>query len=159
MLPYLQAIRHAEVTMPIKNPHQVETTDHLSLLKTRFERIDGVVRQGLDTRQCLRIARLAVCRARPSRASPRLIVIGSVFRKDSSKVLDVEHEQMIRAVLPPIVSMVSIDRGGDDDHPTRGAGAMASRGLSPLLALEVSEAGRPAINRCGSAGIDPADEH
>ena len=38
----------------------------LSLLKTRFERIDGVVRQGLDTRQCLRIVRLAVCRARPS---------------------------------------------------------------------------------------------
>jgi DNA-binding transcriptional LysR family regulator len=36
------------------------------LLKTRFERIDGVVRQGLDTRQCLRIVRLAVCRARPS---------------------------------------------------------------------------------------------
>jgi hypothetical protein len=33
----------------------------LSLLKTRFERIDGVVRQGLDTRQCLRIVRLAVC--------------------------------------------------------------------------------------------------
>ena len=29
---------------------------------------------------------------------PRLIVIGSVFRKDSSKVLDVEHEQMIRAL-------------------------------------------------------------
>src|SRR5260370_23535206 len=41
---------------------------NLSLLKTRFERIDGVVRQGLDTRQCLRIVRLAVCRARPSRA-------------------------------------------------------------------------------------------
>ena len=40
----------------------------LSLLKTRFERIDDVVRQGLDTRQCLRIARLAVCRARLSRA-------------------------------------------------------------------------------------------
>jgi len=38
-----------------------------------------------------------------------------------------------RRVLPAIVSMVSIDRGGDDDHPTRGAGAMASRGLSPLL--------------------------
>jgi len=42
--------------------------DWVSLLKTRFERIDGVVRQGLDTRQCLRIVRLAVCRARPSRA-------------------------------------------------------------------------------------------
>src|SRR6266852_3693549 len=31
---------------------------------------------------------------------PRLIVIGSVFRKDSSKVLDIEHEQMIRALAP-----------------------------------------------------------
>ena len=31
---------------------------------------------------------------------PRLIVIGSVFRKDSSKVLDVEHERMIRALAP-----------------------------------------------------------
>jgi hypothetical protein len=42
----------------------------LSLLKTRFEHIDGVVRQGLDTRQCLRIVRLAVCRARPSPVIP-----------------------------------------------------------------------------------------
>jgi hypothetical protein len=31
--------------------------------------------------------------------------------------------------------------------------------LSPLLALEISEPGRPATNRCGSARIDPADEH
>src|SRR5258708_36745897 len=68
------------------------------------------------------------------------------------------HEQR-SPVLPPIVSMVSIDRGGDDDHPTRGAGAMASRGLSPLLPLEISKPGRPATNRCGSAGIYPADCH
>src|ERR1700730_1435706 len=33
----------------------------LSLLKPRFECIDGFFRQGLDTRQCLRIVRLAVC--------------------------------------------------------------------------------------------------
>src|ERR1700719_4555823 len=33
----------------------------LSLLKPRFARIDGVVREGLDTRHCLRIVRLAVC--------------------------------------------------------------------------------------------------
>jgi hypothetical protein len=58
------------------------------------------------------------------------------------------HEQR-SPVLPPIVSVVSIDRGGDDDYPTRDAGAMASRGLSPLLALEISEPGRPATNRCG----------
>ena len=31
---------------------------------------------------------------------PRLIVIGSIFRKDSSKLLDVEYEQMIRALAP-----------------------------------------------------------
>src|SRR5260370_14547468 len=40
----------------------------LSLPKTRFEHSDGVVRQGLDARQCLRTARRAVCRAHPSRA-------------------------------------------------------------------------------------------
>jgi hypothetical protein len=28
----------------------------------------------------------------------------------------------------------------------------------PLLALEISESGRPAANQCGFAGIDPADE-
>src|SRR5262249_42160151 len=43
--------------------------------------------------------------------------------------------------------------GGNDDHTARDAGAMASRGLSPLLALEISEPGRPATNRCGSAGM------
>jgi hypothetical protein len=48
----------------------------VSLPKTRFERIDGVVRQGLDTRQCLRIVRLAVCRARSSRAKHALFPNG-----------------------------------------------------------------------------------
>jgi hypothetical protein len=36
---------------------------------------------------------------------------------------------------------------------------MASRGFPPLLALEVSKRGRPATNRCKSAGADLADEH
>src|SRR5438046_10702717 len=40
----------------------------VSLPKTRFVRIDGVVRQGPDTRQCARTVRRAVCRARPYRA-------------------------------------------------------------------------------------------
>ena len=40
----------------------------------------------------------------------------------------------------------SIDRGGNDDHPTRDAGAMASRGFPPLLALEIPEPGRPSID-------------
>src|SRR5258708_10426439 len=55
------------------------------------------------------------------------------------------HEQR-SPVLPPIVSVVSIDRGGNDDHPTRDAGAMASRGFPPLLALEIPEPGRPSID-------------
>jgi hypothetical protein len=40
----------------------------VSLPKTRFVRIDGVVRQGPDTRQCARTVRRAVCRAHPYRA-------------------------------------------------------------------------------------------
>src|SRR5437763_11245552 len=36
---------------------------------------------------------------------------------------------------------------------------MASRGLPPLLALEIPEPGRPATNRCGSTGADPSNEH
>src|SRR5215813_11052575 len=62
-------------------------------------------------------------------------------------------------VLPPIVSVVSIDREGNDDHPARDASAMASCGLPPLLALEIPEPGRPATNRCGSTGADPTNEH
>jgi hypothetical protein len=46
------------------------------------------------------------------------------------------HEQR-SPVLPSIVSVVSIDREGNDDHPARDAGAMASCGLPPLLALEI----------------------
>lgn len=34
----------------------------LSLLKTRFVRIDGVARQGSDAQQCLRTARSGVCK-------------------------------------------------------------------------------------------------
>src|SRR5262245_4578990 len=52
-------------------------------------------------------------------------------------------------VLPPIVSVVSIDREGNDDRPARDAGAMASCGLPPLLAPEVPEPGRPATIDAG----------
>src|SRR6266404_381637 len=41
---------------------------NVSLLKTRFERIDGGARQGSDTRQRVRTSRSGVCRARPSQA-------------------------------------------------------------------------------------------
>jgi hypothetical protein len=40
----------------------------LSLPKSRFERTDNVARQGSDAQQRHQIARLGVCRARPSRA-------------------------------------------------------------------------------------------
>ena len=40
----------------------------VSLLKTRFERIDDVARQGSDAQQRVLTARSGVCRARPSRA-------------------------------------------------------------------------------------------
>src|SRR5262249_31928469 len=52
------------------------------------------------------------------------------------------HEQR-SPVLPPIISVVSVDREGNDDHPARDTGAMASRGVPPLLALEIPEPGRP----------------
>src|SRR5215471_11054141 len=58
-----------------------------------------------------------------------------------------------------LVSLVSIDREGDDDHPARDAGAMASCGLPPLLALEIPEPRRPATNRSESTGADPTNEH
>jgi len=48
-------------------PTRISSKKPLSLPKTRFERIDGVAHQGSNTRQYLRIARLAVCRAHPSR--------------------------------------------------------------------------------------------
>jgi len=40
----------------------VQAIGILSLLKTRFERIDGGARQGSDTRQYLRTARSGACR-------------------------------------------------------------------------------------------------
>jgi ATP-dependent helicase YprA (DUF1998 family) len=72
----------------------------LLLLKTRFERIDGVVRQGLDTRQCLRIVRLAVCRARPSRA--KRASAPHCNRKRISKGFEEERDR-IREAKPDIL--------------------------------------------------------
>jgi hypothetical protein len=73
----------------------------LSLPKSRFERTDDVARQGSDAQQRLRTARSGVCRARLSRArhasAPRYI---GIFRKDSSKLLRVERDQMIGALAP-----------------------------------------------------------
>ncbi len=55
--------------------------------------------------------------------------------------------------------MVSVDPAGPQDHPSRDARALASGGLSPLLALEVALTGRTAADRDGPPRIDPADEH
>jgi hypothetical protein len=41
---------------------------YVSLPKTRFERIDGIIRQGLDMRLCPRTARSGACREHPSPA-------------------------------------------------------------------------------------------
>ena len=42
--------------------------------KLRFVRIDGAIRRGSDAQQCLRTARLGVCRAHPSRAKCELVL-------------------------------------------------------------------------------------
>src|SRR6266540_3868353 len=62
-------------------------------------------------------------------------------------------------VLDPASSLVSFDPAGHYDHPARDPRALASRRFSSLLALEITVPGRPTANRCGFAGIDPADEH
>ena len=46
-----------------------------------------------------------------------------------------------------------------DDHPARDAPALASCRHAPLLALEISQSGRSAADRCRSAGADPTNEH
>jgi hypothetical protein len=48
---------------------------------------------------------------------------------------------------------------GHDDHAARDCDALAARGISPLLALEITEPGRSAEDRRKFTGIDPADEH
>ena len=56
------------------------------------------------------------------------------------------------------LSLVPVGPQGYDDHPARDCCALASRWISPVLALEISIFWRSAANRCGSAGADPADE-
>jgi hypothetical protein len=57
-------------------------------------------------------------------------------------------------VLHPAVSLVSIGPQGHQDHSARDPGALASCRFLPLLALEISESGRPAANQCGFAVIE-----
>src|ERR1700736_3009849 len=57
------------------------------------------------------------------------------------------------------VSLVSIDPDGSHDYPSRDPRALASGGLSLLLAVEITETGRAPANRSGPAHADPANEH
>ena len=57
------------------------------------------------------------------------------------------------------VSLVSVYQERSDNHSSRDAGALASSGLSPLLAVEVELAGRAAADRGRAARFDPTNEH
>jgi len=61
-------------------------------------------------------------------------------------------------VLRPAVSLVSINPNGFHDYPSRDARALASGGLSLLLAVEITPTGRAPANRSGLARADPANE-
>lgn len=54
--------------------------------------------------------------------------------------------------------MVSVDPADPHDHPSREARALASGGLSLLLAVEVTIAGRTVADRDGPARANPADK-
>src|SRR5271157_3846621 len=62
------------------------------------------------------------------------------------------HQQR-SAVLHPTVSLVSVGPQGDRDHLARDPGALASCRILPVLALEISELGRPTANQWGLAGL------
>src|SRR6202011_4824091 len=62
-------------------------------------------------------------------------------------------------VLYPDVLLVSFGPAGSHDHSPRDALALVSGGLSPLLAVDVTLAGRAASNRGKAADADPVDEH
>src|ERR1022692_1591442 len=68
------------------------------------------------------------------------------------------HEQR-PLVLYPAVSLVSVNPEGSHNHPARDPRALASGGLSLLLALEVTPAGRATADRDRPPCTDPADEH
>ena len=55
--------------------------------------------------------------------------------------------------------LVPVDPSGSHDYSTRNAGGLASRRLSPLLALEIVSTGRATADRDRIARADPADEH
>ena len=64
-----------------------------------------------------------------------------------------------RWFLAQLYRSISVDSAGRYDHPSRDAGALASGGLSLLLALEVARKGRATPDRIGSPSGDQADEH
>jgi len=74
----------------------------LSLLKTRFERIDGGARQESDGDNVSEpLDGACAGRVLPEHnVNSHFIIIGSVFRKNSSKVLGIKNNQMIGALAP-----------------------------------------------------------
>ena len=63
-----------------------------------------------------------------------------------------------RLFLRPALSMVPIDPRSHHNHPARNVGALASGGLSSLLALEIMATRRTAEDYDGTSDADPADE-
>src|ERR1035437_7051160 len=68
------------------------------------------------------------------------------------------HEQR-SLVLYPTVSLVSFNPEGSHNHPARDPRALASGGLSLLLAVEIAPSGRATADQDGPPRDDPADEH
>ena len=64
-----------------------------------------------------------------------------------------------RWLFNPTVKMVSVDPARPRNHTARDFRALASGGLSLLLALEIAFTGRAAADRDGPPRVDPANEH
>src|SRR6266403_1663615 len=101
--------------------------------------------------------------ASPFKSKPRLEAENAVLRHQLIVLQRqlrgrVQFNEQRSPVLHPAISLVSIGAQGHDDHPARDLRALASCWFSALLALEISEPGRPAADRCRFAGADPADE-
>jgi hypothetical protein len=62
-------------------------------------------------------------------------------------------------VLYPVISLVSVNPAGSDNHSARDPRAVAQGRLSLLLALEVARTGRATTDRHGAARVDLAKEH
>jgi hypothetical protein len=64
-----------------------------------------------------------------------------------------------RLCFSQFVSLFSVDLKRHPDYSAGNTAALASCGISSVLALEISQSWRPARDRCSSPGSDPTDEH